>query len=145
MLIYYDLEKTLQANSQLSPASSSMSGAKGSRATILVVDDDVKILRFLRISLNLAGYRVITATNGEDALKLLDLEHPVIMVLDMLMPGMDGYQVLQQIRTVSKMPVIVISAHNLAAEKALNLGANIFLPKPLIPDELIRKIELLLR
>jgi OmpR family response regulator RpaB len=142
MLIYYDLEKTLQANSQLSRAS--MSGPKSPRAMILVVDDDIKILRFLRISLKLAGYSVITATNGEDALKLLDLEHPVIMVLDILMPGMDGYQVLQQVRAVSQMPVIATSAHNLAAQKALNLGANIFLPKPLIPNELIRKIELLL-
>lgn len=115
-----------------------------SKALILVVDDDSRILRFLRPSLRLAGYDVVTATGGEEALKLVESGKPDIMLLDILMSPMDGFEVLRRLRTTSELPVIAISAHTSAAEKALNLGANDFLSKPFRPDELVKRIKALL-
>lgn len=115
-----------------------------SKVRVLVVDDDEKILRFIGSSLRLAGYDVSTATSGEEALQLVESKKPQIMVLDILMPVMDGFDVLQKLRTVSKLPVITISAHASAAGQALSLGANAFLAKPFRPDELIKKIKALL-
>jgi DNA-binding response OmpR family regulator len=114
------------------------------KVRVLVVDDDEKILRFIGSSLRLAGYDVCTATCGEEALLMLESKKPQLMVLDILMPVMDGFDVLQKLRTVSKLPVITISAHASAAEKALDLGANAFLAKPFRPDELKKRIEVLL-
>jgi DNA-binding response OmpR family regulator len=123
-------------------------GAEGSgadyKARVLVVDDDVKILRFLRTSLTLAGYEVVTAASGEEALRLQESEKPNIMLLDILMPVMDGFEVLRRIRAVSESPVIAISAHASAAEEALRLRANDFLAKPFRPDELMNRIKTLL-
>lgn len=118
--------------------------AKTSKTQVLVVDDDEKILRFLRSSLRLAGYEVITATGGEEALHLVDSEKPHVLVLDILMSPVDGFEVLKRLRAGTKLPVIAISAHASSADKALSLGANIFLGKPFRPDELIKKIEALL-
>ncbi len=111
---------------------------------VLVVDDDVKILRFIRSSLTLAGYVVITTTSGEEALKLVESEKPNVMLLDILMPVMDGFEVLRKLRAVSELPVIAVSAQASAAEEALRLGANDFLAKPFRPDELVNRIKALL-
>jgi DNA-binding response OmpR family regulator len=111
---------------------------------ILVADDDVKILSFIRPSLRLAGYDVITATRGEEALNLAGSIKPDLMLLDILMSPMDGFEVLRKLRAVSDLPVIVISAHASAAEKAFKLGADDFLDKPFRPDELVRRINCLL-
>lgn len=123
-------------------------GAEGSgagyRARILVVDNDLKIIRFLRTSLALAGYDVVAATNGEEALRLQESEKPDIMLLDILMPVMDGFEVLRRLRAVSGLPVIAFSAHTSAAGEALRLGADDFLAKPFKPDELVKKIKALL-
>ncbi|MFH1032578.1 MAG: response regulator [Chloroflexota bacterium] len=108
---------------------------------VLVVDDEIKILRFIKLSLTLAGYAVITATNGADALKLLESEKPDIMLLDLIMPGMDGFEVLRRTRAISGLPVIVFSAHDSASGEALSLGANDFLAKPFSSGELVNKIE----
>jgi two-component system, OmpR family, KDP operon response regulator KdpE len=111
-----------------------------SKVRVLVVDDDVKILRFIGASLRLNGYDVTTITRGEEALKLAGSGKADIIVLDILMPVMDGFEVLRKLRSVSELPVIVISANVSAAEKALSLGANDFLAKPFLPDELIKRI-----
>lgn len=114
------------------------------KARVLIVDDDIRILRFIGANLKLNGYDAITATCGEEALKLAGLEKPNIMLLDILMPIMDGFEVLRRLRTVSELPVIALSAHGSAAQKALSLGANDFLAKPFMPDELIKRIEAIL-
>jgi DNA-binding response OmpR family regulator len=111
---------------------------------VLVVDDDVKILRFLNSSLKLAGYDVITTTSGEQALQLVESEKPQCMVLDILMSPMDGFEVLRQLRACSDLPVVAVSAHSSSADKAISFGANVFLPKPFRPDDLIDKIKTLL-
>jgi len=116
----------------------------GPKTLVLVVDDDTKILNFIRVSLKLAGYDVVTATAGEESLKLVDSEKPGIMLLDIVMCPMDGFEVIKRLRTFSRMPVIAISAHASAAEKALSLGADDFLGKPFRPDDLLKKIKTLL-
>ncbi len=122
-------------------ASNTLTNMEGSKIRVLVVDDDVKILRFLSSSLRLAGYEVVTTTSGEEALQLVKSENPNIVILDILMSPVDGFEVLERLRATSKLPVISISAHASSAEKALSLGANIFLSKPFRPDELVKRID----
>jgi len=150
MVLYDDFKKMTKDNRQKHPSSADKTGSetstqtKDSKVQVLVVDDDVKILRFISSSLRLAGYDVATATSGEEALQLLESKKPQIMVLDILMPQTDGFAVIRKLRPESKLPVIAISAHTSAAGQALSLGANGFIAKPFRPDELIKKIEALL-
>ena len=111
---------------------------------VLVVDDDPRILRFIRMSLRTAGCDVLTAKDGEEALRLLDSAKPDIMVLDIVMSPMNGLEVLKRLRRSSKLPVIVMSAHSSSAQEALRLGASAFLSKPFNPDQLVREIKSLL-
>jgi two-component system KDP operon response regulator KdpE len=108
---------------------------------ILVVDDDVRILRFLRSSLTLAGYDITTTTSGEEAIRLMESDEPDIMLLDILMPVIDGFEVLRRLRSYSDLPVIVFSANEYASEETLRLGADYFVVKPFIPDELVTIIK----
>ena len=112
---------------------------------VLVVDDDARIVRFISSSLKLAGHSVCIATCGENALSLVESDRPDVMVLDLLMPGIDGFEVLRRLRAASDVPVVAVSAHTSSAEKALSLGANDFLAKPFKPDELISRIESLVK
>ncbi len=114
------------------------------KACVLAVDDDVKILRFLQIGLRLAGYKVVVTTSGEEALRLQGSERPDIMLLDIFMPNMNGFEVLRKLRAASGLPVIALSAHASAAHEALQMGANDFLAKPFMADELTKRIEALL-
>ena len=107
---------------------------------VLVVDDDARILRFISSSLKLAGHSVCTATCGEEALDLVESDKPDIMVLDILMPDVGGFEVIRRLRAVSDLPVIAISAHASCATEALKLGANSFLAKPFKPAELVKRI-----
>lgn len=114
------------------------------RKRVLVVDDERAILTVLRVKLGISGYDVSTASSGEEALALINSMHPDIMLLDVIMPGMDGFEVLEKVRAVSELPVIVISARPENRQRALNLRANDFLAKPLDVDELVGRIEVLL-
>jgi DNA-binding response OmpR family regulator len=114
------------------------------RKRVLVVDDERAILTVLRVKLEISGYDVSTASSGEEALALINSMHPDIMLLDVIMPGMDGFEVLEKVRAVSELPVIVISARPENRQRALNLRANDFLAKPLDVDELVGRIEVLL-
>jgi DNA-binding response OmpR family regulator len=108
---------------------------------VLLVDDEDKILRFLALKLKLFDYDVTTATNGRDAMALVKSINPDILVLDILMPVMDGFEVLEQLRKFSALPVVVLSAKGDNAERALELGANDFISKPFKPEELVASIE----
>jgi DNA-binding response OmpR family regulator len=151
VLKYYDLKNMTKDKSRQRHASANHSGSKISsgnekaKTCVLVVDDDEKILRFLSSSLRLAGYDIITSTSGEEALQLVESAKPQCIVLDILMPAMDGFEVLGRLRATSKMPVIAISAHASNAGQALSLGANVFLAKPFRPDELIKRIQAILK
>ena len=115
--------------------------------TILVVDDDEQILDFLRPKLKGAGYNVLTASNGVEALEQTKAQEPDLLVLDLVMPGMDGFETLKEIRDFSAVPVIVLSARGADTDKirGLELGADDYLSKPFNPDELLARIKALRR
>ncbi len=110
-------------------------------ATVLVVDDEAAICRIVSIGLRVLGYDVITSGSGEEGLGLVESKKPDVMLLDVFMPGMDGFEVLRKLRKTSKMAVIVFSAHNSSREEALMLGANGFIAKPFTPEQVARKIS----
>lgn len=111
---------------------------------ILIVDDERAILKVLSIKLRVSGYDVITALGGQEAFDLIDSASPDIMLLDIIMPGIDGFEVLEKLRISSKLPVIVYSARPENVQKAMSLGANDFLSKPFDVDDLVKRIEMLL-
>ena len=111
---------------------------------VLLVDDERAILKVLSIKLRISGYDVVTASSGKEALDVISSACPDVMLLDVVMPGMDGFEVLEKLRTSSELPVIVFSARPENAQKALSLGANDFLAKPLDVDDMIKRIEQLL-
>lgn len=111
------------------------------RKHVLVVDDEPGILRFVRISLTKAGYDVTTTPSGEEAISLAQSSKPDIMIIDILMTPMDGFELLDKLRRFSQVPVIVFTASNYIANKAIKIGANGFIAKPFHPIELNKKIE----
>ncbi len=113
------------------------------RFRVLVVDDDPRIVNFLRSKLKASGYEVLTAGNGLEALEQTQAQEPDLMVLDLLMPKMDGFETLKELRSFSAVPVIILSARGADADKikGLGLGADDYLPKPFNPDELVARIE----
>jgi len=111
---------------------------------VLLVDDEAKILKFLELKLRLSGYEVIATTSGKKAVELAESAKPDLILLDIIMPGMDGLEVLQKLRSFSNVPIIASSARSGSADKALSLGATEYLPKPFNPDELIERIKTLL-
>jgi len=110
---------------------------------ILLVDDEERVLNFLRSKLKVAGYEVLTASNGHDALEEAQAQEPDLIVLDILMPRMDGFDTLKELRRFSSVPVIILSARRDDTDKikGLSLGADDYLAKPFNPDELVARIE----
>jgi len=111
---------------------------------VLVLDDQPKVLRFIEIGLKLHGFEVITTTSGEEALEFIRSDSPDILLLDIIMPGIDGLEVLKQLRSFSHLPVIAFSASSGTRDDAIRLGADDFMEKPFHPDELVRRIRALL-
>ncbi|NSZ19253.1 response regulator [Agrobacterium vitis] len=118
---------------------------KGQR--ILVVDDEPQILRFLRPALAAAGYEVIEADTGKQALALVATAVPDLLILDLGLPDMDGKEVIAQLRHWNPIPIIVLSARDREIEKiaALDLGADDYLEKPFGIGELTARIRVALR
>ena len=117
------------------------------KASVLVVDDDVRVLRMVRRILNLEGYRVLTANNGEAALDVFDKETPDLVLLDILMPGMDGYTACQRIREFSQIPIIIVTVKGKDEEKiqGLDIGADDYVIKPFSAKELLARVRATLR
>lgn len=113
----------------------------GKRKSVLIVDDEPGVLSFVEISMDKAGYDVITTSSGEEALLLARSAKPDIMVIDILMTPMDGFELLDKLRKFSQVPVIVFTASDLITNQAIKLGANGFIAKPFQPTELSKKIE----
>ncbi len=111
---------------------------------VLVVDDEPGVLRFINVHLSLAGYEVITTTSGKEALQIIKSDKPDIVLLDVLMVPMSGFDVLSELRAFSQVPVIVFTARSFIAGQAIKLGANGFINKPFRPEELSKKIKELL-
>jgi len=110
---------------------------------VLIVDDEPRIIKFLNLKLKASGYEVLTASNGAQAISQVRAQEPDLLVLDVVMPGMDGFEALKQIRTFSAVPVIILSARetNVDKIKGLDMGADDYLAKPFNPDELVARIE----
>lgn len=114
---------------------------------ILAVDDEERILNFLRSKLKALGYEVITAGNGVEAIELAQAQEPDLVVLDLVMPKKDGFETLKELRSFSTVPVIILTARGADADKikGLNQGADDYLLKPFNPDELVARIEAIRR
>ncbi len=114
---------------------------------VLVCDDDPQILRALRVVLRDAGYEVIPAETGEEALDRAAVQPPGAAIVDLMLPGIDGVEVCRRLREWSDMPVIVLSAVHEGTEKvrALRMGADDYVTKPFEPAELVARLEAALR
>ncbi|MDD5038340.1 MAG: response regulator transcription factor [Dehalococcoidales bacterium] len=110
---------------------------------VLVVDDEPRIVKFLVLKLKSSGYEVLTAANGLEALEQVQSQEPDLIVLDVVMPGMDGFETLKRVRALSSVAVIILSAKedNTDKVRGLELGADDYLAKPFSPDELLARIE----
>jgi two-component system KDP operon response regulator KdpE len=117
------------------------------KARVLVCDDDSQILRALRVVLRDAGYEVVPATTGEEALDVAAVRPPQAAIIDLMLPGIDGVEVCRRLREWSDVPVIVLSAVHEEGEKvrALRMGADDYVTKPFSPDELVARLEATLR
>jgi DNA-binding response OmpR family regulator len=114
---------------------------------ILVVDDEPAIVRLVRATLERDGYAVLTADRGEAALDLAERERPDLVVLDVMMPGIDGYEALRRLRARSQAPVILLTARAGDADKlqGFQSGADDYVTKPFNPDELSARVAAVLR
>lgn len=114
---------------------------------ILVVDDEPRMRRFVRMNLDLEGYEVLEADNGLIALEKVRDDMPDLVLLDVAMPEMDGFETLERIREVSAVPVIMLTVKNDEADriKGLDLGADDYVTKPFSPRELLSRIRAVLR
>jgi DNA-binding response OmpR family regulator len=116
-------------------------------ATVLVVDDEPDILLLHRVNLESQGHRVLLAADGMTALERIAADRPDVVVLDVMMPVLDGWGVLERLAKVDHAPpVLVVSAKTAPADidKARELGASDYLPKPFDADELARRVARLL-
>ena len=114
------------------------------RPRVLVVDDNPKVLKFVEIDLRLRGFHVDTAGTGEQALELAETIHPDVILLDIILPGISGFDVLRELRQTSRLPIIAFSASQSNRDEALRLGANDFVSKPFDPAELARRLRAVL-
>ncbi len=116
-------------------------------ASILVVDDEREILRALQRSLTAHGYKVFTAGSGEEAIEAFARHRPDLLLLDLLLPGISGLEVVRRVRAASNVPIIVLSVKEAEHDKveALDLGADDYVPKPFGMNEVLARIRVALR
>ena len=114
---------------------------------ILVVDDEEHIIELVELYLGKEGYAVVSASDGAAALERFSLEKPDLLVLDIMLPGRDGLEVLREIRKSSQVPVIMLTARESEVDKVvgLELGADDYLTKPFSPRELVARVKAVLR
>lgn len=116
--------------------------------SILLVDDEHELLTMTKSIFERAGYtQIMTAASAHEALKILSKKMPDMIILDVMMPGMDGFELLQEIRTVSKVPVLMLTAKGEAEDRfsGFELGADDYLIKPFLPKELLLRVQAILK
>ena len=116
---------------------------------ILVIEDDVNALRLLEYTLEQEGYQVLTATNGLEGLKKAQDEHPDLIILDIMLPGLDGYEICHRLRQKPEnatLPILMLSAKARQDDRniGLRMGADDYLTKPADPSVIVTKVEALL-
>jgi two-component system KDP operon response regulator KdpE len=116
-------------------------------AYILIIDDEIEIIRALSRGLTAHGYRVLTARNGEEALKTVFQQRPDLILLDLMLPTISGLEVCRRIREESNVPIIVLSVKDQERDKvqALDLGADDYIAKPFGMSEVIARVQVALR
>ena len=114
---------------------------------VLVADDEPRITKLVSMILSEEGFRVVTAGSGEAAIALSDEVRPDLIVLDLMMPGLDGFEVMSQLRSRRPVPIILLTARASIADRAkgLDLGADDYVGKPFHPDELAARVRSVLR
>lgn len=117
------------------------------KTVIMVVDDEIRILRMMRRMLELEGYRVITAPDGQTALEIMGNDTPDLLLLDIMLPGMEGHTVCRRIREFSQIPIIMVTAKGADEEKVkgLDAGADDYVTKPFSASELTARVRAVLR
>ena len=118
-----------------------------SKTTIMVVDDDPNIQQLISLYLTKEGFEVSAASAGDEALKMFKTAPPSLILLDIMLPGMDGWQVCREVRKVSNIPIIMLTAKDETFDKVLGLelGADDYIVKPFEPKELTARIKAVLR
>lgn len=114
---------------------------------ILVVDDEPRMIRFIRMNLELEGYQVVEASNGIDALDEVRKHLPELVIMDVMMPKMDGFETLGLLREISTVPVILLTVRSDEEDRihGLELGADDYITKPFSPRELVSRVNAVLR
>lgn len=115
--------------------------------TILLVEDEYPIARLLQVYLEKAGYRVVKAKSAEEGRSLFISERPRLVLLDIMLPGEDGFTLLKEIRVRSSCPVIMVTARGDVRERlhGFQLGADDYIPKPFDPEEVVARVQAVLR
>lgn len=123
------------------------SGGEPMAKKILVVDDEAPILELVRFNLEKEGFSVITASDGEDGLRRAHSEAPDLVILDLMLPGIDGIEVCQQLRRETNVPVLMLTAKSEEFDRVLGLsvGADDYVTKPFSPRELVARVKAQLR
>jgi two-component system alkaline phosphatase synthesis response regulator PhoP len=127
-----------------------LQGEEKMKEKILIVEDEKDITKMLEYNLKKEGFRVLSAGDGEDALDLATREHPDLVILDLMLPGMDGLEVCKELKKETKtapIPIIMLTAKSQESDKVigLELGADDYITKPFSPRELIARIKAVLR
>src|SRR5437588_3565697 len=117
------------------------------KTTIVTADDDPQLLRLVARNLEFEGYAVLRASDGEQALEQIERASPNLVLLDVMMPRMDGFTVCQKVREFSTVPIIIVTARGQDQDKVkgLDLGADDYLTKPFSVDELLARVRAVLR
>jgi DNA-binding response OmpR family regulator len=115
--------------------------------TILVVDDEPRYVRLMEANLTSEGYQVLKALNGQEAVEVVAESHPDLVLLDIMMPGVDGFVACERIREFSSVPIIVVTAKGEERDrvKGLDLGADDYIVKPFSATELLARVRSVLR
>ncbi len=117
------------------------------KTTILTADDDPQLLRLVTRNLQLEGYEVVAASDGQQALEQIEAHLPDLALLDVMMPRLDGFQVTERVREFSSVPIIIVTARGQDQDKVrgLDVGADDYLTKPFSVDELLARVRAVLR
>jgi DNA-binding response OmpR family regulator len=117
------------------------------KATILVVDDEPHVLKLVKANLELSGYKVLTAEDGEKAIARIEAELPDLVILDLMLPRLDGYAVCRRVREFSAVPIIMLTARSAQVDlvHGFEVGADDYLTKPFAATELLMRVQAVLR
>lgn len=117
------------------------------KATILAVDDEPRVLKLLKANLESSGYKVLTAADGEEAIELVERQLPNLVILDLMLPKVDGYAACSRIREFSSVPIIMLTARSAQVDliHGFEVGADDYLTKPFSVTELLMRVQAVLR